>query len=743
MLLLCSCSSALVITDKGKSDYSIVVAPAADSLTVIAAERLQSYIKRISGAELPVITTAQVAKDAKIITVGANDLADTAGLAIDALGRDGFAIRTQKSGAINIISATPRGALNGVYTLLDNYFGCRKYSAAVEVIPSNPTLKIPSGVMDRQVPVITFRDAHYRGTNDKAYIDWHKLSHDTTGNKPDWGLWCHSFEVLVPPAQYLAAHPEYYSLVKGVRVPSQLCLSNPEVLEIACRNLAVMMAANPEASCWSVSSNDNFDYCQCEACAAIDSIEGSATGSVIRFVNAVAERFPDKTISTLAYQYSRAAPKVTRPNKNVNIMFCSIECNRNEPIASDPTSKSFRYDMEQWAKLTDNILVWDYIIQFKNLVSPFPNLHVLQPNIQYFVDNNVVALFEQGNRESGGEFADLRAYMISKLLWNPNLNVDSLITDFTNGYYGDAGVHIKDYISTLTANMTASGDELRIFGSPCDAVGSYLSPEKMAAYQAIFDSAEASVASNPDYLYRVQVARQPLYYAELEQACLDPYAANGIYIKDNNGKWQVNPKYTAKLEQFVALCKKEGVSRLSEWHTTPAEYLAMLKNMVQLSQDGNLAFEKSYKLNPAPDKLYGRDANSLLTNGMHGSNYYKVQWLGFKEKNCEAVVDLGSVQNFKKVISSYFQASPDWILFPQAVEFSVSDDGATYRSIGSDMAQKAMPNPSVGSRNYAVTGNFSGRYVKVTTKGAICPPGHTGAGSLAWIFMDEIIVSDK
>lgn len=103
----------------------------------------------------------------------------------------------------------------------------------------------------------------------------------------------------------------------------------------------------------------------------------------------------------MAYQYTRAAPRVTRPRENVNIMFCNIECNRSRPIATDSTSASFRRDMEQWAELTDNILVWDYVIQFKNLVSPFPNFHTLQPNIQYFVDNHVVAMFEQGNREVG------------------------------------------------------------------------------------------------------------------------------------------------------------------------------------------------------------------------------------------------------------------------------------------------------------------------------------------------------
>ena len=62
------------------------------------------------------------------------------------------------------------------------------------------------------------------------------------------------------------------------------------------------------------------------------------------------------------------------------------------------------------ARISKDIIVWDYVIQFNHLLSPFPNLQVLQPNIQFFAENGVNAMFEQGNREVGGEFAALRSY---------------------------------------------------------------------------------------------------------------------------------------------------------------------------------------------------------------------------------------------------------------------------------------------------------------------------------------------
>lgn len=732
LFLFGSCAHRLTLAEGGRSDYRIVVAADADSLTRLAAKRFQDYFRQISQAELPIVTDTAAEGREIVFAADTSKLAD--------LGDDGFVIFTD-SNRIHIQGGTSRGVLNGMYTLLENYLGCRKYSAAVEVIPQLDKVTLPASIRDRQVPVITFRDAHYRGTNDQGYIDWHKLSHDTTGNKPDWGFWCHSFGTLLPADPYFKTHPEYFALVGGKRATTQPCLSQPAVLEIMCDNLAKAMAAKPEAKYWSVSSNDNFGYCQCPLCAEVDSIEGSPTGSVIRFVNAVAERFPDKVISTLAYQYSRAAPKVTKPRENVNIMFCNIECNRSEPIATDSTSASFRRDMEAWARLTDNILVWDYVIQFKNLVSPFPNFHTLQPNIQYFVDNHVVAMFEQGNREVGGEFAALRAYLIAKLLWNPAADADSLMNDFLNGYYGPAGVHIKEYINLITQNLVQSGKPLSIFGAPTDGADSYLSPENLAIYEGCFDRAEAAVANRPEYLERVRIARQPLRYAELEQTKLDPYGPHGIYIRTADSTWETNPEYTQKLEDFIALCKKEGVTRLSEWHTTPDEYLEMMKKISIVRQDGNLSFEKPVTLSPAPHPKYDRSADKVLTNGIHGSNDYKIQWLGWDVPRFEAVVDLGSEQEIARVTATYLQALTDWIFFPKQVTFYVSSDGNAYTQVGMEAQPEVNRAVSVGSRDFSSAVGRKGRYVKVVTDGVgVCPPWHLGAGGKAFAFMDEIVV---
>ena len=62
-------------------------------------------------------------------------------------------------------------------------------------------------------------------------------------------------------------------------------------------------------------------------------------GTLLRFVNAVAdavaERYPDVLVDTLAYQYTRNVPKLTRPRRNVIIRLCSIECCFRHPLTDE------------------------------------------------------------------------------------------------------------------------------------------------------------------------------------------------------------------------------------------------------------------------------------------------------------------------------------------------------------------------------------------------------------------------
>ena len=555
-------------------------------------------------------------------------------------------------------------------------------------------------------------------------------------------MWVHTFNSLVPPEVYYAEHPEYFAMVKGARIPTQLCLSNAQVLELTIQSLRRKIAANPDAKYWSVSQNDNRDYCTCDLCRATDEREGSPSGSIIQFVNQVADAFPDKTISTLAYEYGRHAPKTIKPRDNVNIMLCSIEAYRDKPLEQDPHSADFVQDVKDWGKIAKDIIIWDYVIQFNHLVSPFPNLHVLKPNLEFFVRNGVNAMFEQGNREVGGEFAELRAYMISKLMWNPDANADTVMNDFLRGYYGAAAKPIRSYIDEMKDALLKSGQPLRIFGTPNEASTSYLTPVLMERYHLLFDDAERAVQKDSILLERVKIARQPLVYATLEQAKKNFAGERGIFEKVGN-QWRPKLALQQLIDPFTDLCLRQGVSQLKEWSCTPEEYRSAFYKMLSQGMNEHLAYGKKVTfISPAASTL-PPTAGAMLTDGFRGAQDYDYNWMSVNgRQNLEFVIDLEYPKPIRRIESSFYQYGFWLKLLPKKVEYYTSNDGQKYELAGTVL--NTLPIDQYGGRVRDFISEFSvrnARYVKVIayTIGNT-PDWHPGAGRAANILVDEIVV---
>ncbi len=718
------------LVQNGTSDVSIYVDAAASSSVIANIDTLRRYIREMSGADLPVTHILSKKGRQIIVETGASLLSD---LKTSDFGNDGFRLRTL-NGSLYITANTDYGFQNAVYTFLETYLGCRMYSPSVVVIPRQTTIILPE-INDTEVPSLTFR---MQDIHDSSYVAWHKLN-----THEDFGLFVHTFQVLVPPEKYFQQHPEYFSLLNGNRTPkAQLCLTNPEVCRIVVDELRTRMKEKPNSHFWSVSQNDTYVPCECDSCRAIDSVEGSPSGSILAFVNRVADEFPDQTISTLAYQYSRSAPRNIKPRPNVNIMLCSIECNRSKPIAEDPSSASFVRDVEDWGRLTHNIFLWDYVIQFRNLVSPFPNLKVLQPNIQLFVKNGITSVFEQGLPVMYGEFAELRIYLISKLLWNPDINVDSVMNDFLQGFYGKAAPFVRQYIDTMHDALQASGDNLDIYGYPTSSKDGYLSPRMMDTYCAIFDQAEVAVKDDPEILLRVRTARLPVQFALLEQAKIPGDGDRGCFTRTGNGALKTRPEMESLLTLFVQRCKEADIPRLWEHGTSPDGFLASTQRFFDGSTKTHLALSKPVTLTQLASPKYHDGDQSALTDGYKGWDDYHTHWLGFEGDDMEATIDLGSEQTVSAINSDFLQDINSWVFMPLSVTFLVSVDGQRFRTVG--QVDNTTPPDQWGAIIAPYNVKFEPskvRYIRVKAVNMkTCPAWHKGSGGPAWIFIDEISV---
>ncbi len=505
-----------------------------------AAGVLADYLGRVTGAEFPI----QSVTDGRC-----NLILKKAEMAHP----EAFRYRIQDKDLV-MEAANDQGAVYAVYDFLETVCGCRYYTRTEEYIPFDGNLTVEFEARE-QAPVMDYREVYYRDFFDPVFAEKHKMTSQSARHKV-WGTWCHSFQEFLDPDIYFDQHPEYYALYKGERVGrnAQPCLSNPDVLEIMCQNIEKAMEAQPEVRFWSISQNDNDAYCSCPACRSLDEAEGSPMGSLLTFVNKVARRFPDKTISTLAYWYSRKLPKTVRPEKNVHIMLCNIEANRGLPIATDPLNEGTREELLSWEAICDNISLWDYCIQFKNLVSPFPNLRVIPENIRYFRDHKVKMLFSQANREYEGEFSALRGYLLAKCMWDTDLDGQSVIEEFCRGYYGPAADAIVSYIQESTDAMEAAGGKLSIFEGPLDEK-QWLDEEHYSRYEGLMKDAMTAVKDLPQYLHRVKTAAMPIWYA-------------GIVLGYGSKEERL-----ARITAFASQARKTGLQKVEEWTITPDMFL--------------------------------------------------------------------------------------------------------------------------------------------------------------------------
>ena len=557
---------ALTISRNAQPQAVIVLAADASEAEQHAAAELSEFLTQITGAKFETTATASSLNSAHILVgPGAAKQADP-DFTTDGLGTDGIVIRTVGNNLI-LAGGRPRGTLYAVYTFLEDHLGCRWWSSKVSTIPKNPTIDVPE-LNIRYVPALEYREPFWFDAFDPDWAVRNKSNGNSErldakrGGKHTYQGFVHTFYPLIPPQTYFNDHPEWFSLINGKRTHeyAQLCLTNEQMRKELVNNLKAQLRANPAATIASVSQNDWHGNCQCPQCAAIEQAEESPAGLLLRFVNAVAEdiegEFPNVAIDTLAYQYTRKPPKLTKPRHNVIVRLCSIECSFSKPLA-DEHNKNFRDDIVGWSKIADRLYIWDYTTNFRHYIMPHPNLKVLGPNVKFFADHNVKGIFEQGAyTTNGAEMAELRGWVLAKLLWNPNLDGQNLIDEFIAGYFGPAAPHIKAYLNVTHDAVEAAGDHLGCFS---EHTAKFLSFDTLSKGWTHLKAAEQAVQNDPDLKFRVQVAQLPVIYTFLMR-----WDEMRTAAQTANADWPMPESAQAAYDHFTKIANQNNITGLNE-----------------------------------------------------------------------------------------------------------------------------------------------------------------------------------
>ncbi|KAA0006622.1 MAG: DUF4838 domain-containing protein [Thermoplasmata archaeon] len=458
-------SNDLILAENGVAYYAIYYGENESIIIRHAAEELAHYLEEITSADFEITNDPNI--DKKLIIIGRNNTLTEAiedKMEFSSIIADGFKIMAH-DGNIYISGKIDRGTLYGVYYFLDVYLGVKWLSPDFEVVPKKNTLKVDA-MNDLQNPRFLYREIFSMDTDD-AYFRQHNRLNGCRGEThreyieypPEINTWSryapqgeHNFQDVVS-AEY------YYG--------GQILTMEEAVREEAAQYFINKIASHGTEPWYSFSQEDcgwiPDDVSKAFAKEHCGKLSAPVVDLVINVTERVRKVYPDAHLSTLAYQWSFEPPCDMAVPPYVMIELAPIDANFG--YSYNDTHNSMIYSaFNGWSEMASSLAIWDYITNFQNYLQPWPNIYAMCQNIKYLssIEPMKVYFGEGAYNTEGAEFAELRAWIASRLLWDPNQNYKELIDEFCDYYYGQASPYIKEYIELLHHAFLQSNEKLRV-----------------------------------------------------------------------------------------------------------------------------------------------------------------------------------------------------------------------------------------------------------------------------------------
>lgn len=618
-------ASTHILSKNGKPLYDILIAENANPAEAHSAEVLKLHLQKICNCSFPIVRNQS---NRPYISIGATRPARAIGRLDSKLGEEGYEIHTRNRN-LYFLADGPIGIVNASLAFLEEDLGIRWWGKQKTEThyPKSPNLSVTLASRSSK-PAFEYREPFFNAIQSKNYYNHNRLRPSRgSGDIPkfSWqpykqypvGYETHTFREFVPGSEFAQNHPEYYSEKNGKRkLPTknnygtQLCLSNHEVASIVSRRAKKVLDKSPTATKIHISQNDGGGlFCDCDRCTQINQKEGSRSGSLIYFINRVADDLkkshPDVKVVTFAYKETAKPPKNIRPRDNVIIELCT-DSHWATPLIPIEEDRNFVSMVDGWNRLGANLYIWDYGVDFSHYISPLPNLDVMARNFRFYQRKGVQGVIVQGpyqGQNQGSDRALLKAWVWGKLMWNPKMDAQALALEFNRAMYQNAAKPLNQY----NALMQRSWEQYHKKGKPSAA---FLPADFMASSLKYVKEARA-LTSDETLLKYIGYWEASVLYSRLR---LGPKSESDIKA------------FNKDLDRFQVICKQYDIRRLRE---------QMLQggNIDRFVSDSKIAAENT-RLKPTGDKIqfheqgfyrpavWGEDISPKITKDPLAANNY-------------------------------------------------------------------------------------------------------------------------
>ena len=506
MLLFLSPALALgqivTLVNDGVAVATLVLPADPDPDEVLAAEELQLHIERMSGARLEIVST--VPEDGIPVRIGTALCPDLAArVRACSPNPAAFTIEYDEQ-AISLTGNSPEGTLFAAYQLLEE-LGVRWYLPGElgTVIPKTDNVFLPEG---RIFQAPSFPHRHLQSVGGDA--PWNRRQRMGGLHFPS------SHGLRLDPSPDFDTEPELFALVDGKRQNSQYCVSNREIVRRATNGAMQYFQEHPDAPWLGMGPNDTGGYCECEHCRSLDSGEiDPISGKAIRtdryvwlfnqILDAVHAEFPGKKIAFYAYDALKFPPRRQPTSPYLVPAFAPITHDRIHGLSNplSPDRSAYRTVMEQWCALVPETFERGYYFNLACPGFPYSKIHAVR-------DETPVAhsLGVKGWRvETKPSWASngLTLYVAARLMWNVDTDVDALLAEFYEEFFGPAADPMGRYLDLVDASFR----DTECFTGSSFCMPHVFPPERMEQCRQLLDAAAEDAGGSRVCTERVRLFR--------------------------------------------------------------------------------------------------------------------------------------------------------------------------------------------------------------------------------------------
>ena len=471
-------AATLSLSREGRTSHSIVVPSDPSPAESLAASELSAYLHRITGATFPIVRGEAPAR-AIVIATGRSD-------AVAAITGEAYSIAVRGE-RLHLTGGSPRATLYAAYDFLER-LGCEWlapdfafYAGRGEVVPRSPTLVYAGPREVVESPTFTIRklDVEEGLSHDtetlRRIVAWMPKARFNTLMVPmdyggrgrvRWDAWRdalvpelerrdlvvevggHGYQNFLGPEMEEGAlfdrHPEWFGRDSSCR-PSRaerlvFDTDNDAAVDYLVRNVVDYAETRPEIDILDFWPPDGARWAECDAWVARGTPADRQARLVVAVDSALRRVRPDIRLEMIAYAHAKEPPRTVALPPSVLVDICPIGQNFDVQI-DDPAGHNnaiYVRTIRDWRAAHGGPLgIYTYYRKYAWRSLPIVLPHYMQRDMRWYA---AVPMQGVSTYAEPGDWAtyELNHFVLGRLAWNPDVDVDALVERFARARYGPA-----------------------------------------------------------------------------------------------------------------------------------------------------------------------------------------------------------------------------------------------------------------------------------------------------------------